>query len=77
MQSKPSPTVWLDEVHDASSFENALSKAMSVNPFYLGVLYKGDPKPVFHTQHGAYKNDTKPLFQRNSNMKYAASLPGV
>jgi len=70
-------TVWLDETHDISSFENALSKAMSLDPFYLGVLYKGDPKPVFHTQLAAYKNDTRPLFQRNRNMRDVSSLLGV
>lgn len=62
-------TYYLDEGYDPSDRVAAFQKAIETEKFPLGVIYVNNNKTVFEETFSVYKNNAKPLFERNTDIK--------
>ncbi len=65
---------YLDDEHDPSDREKAMSLALNTDKFALGVLYKNSEVPVFEDQLPAFENSKEPLYRRNPDFKKVQEL---
>ena len=54
----------LDDSHDPTNRKQAFEKAIEVDKFPLGIIYRNLNKKTFWESNIAYKTDKRPLFQR-------------
>lgn len=62
-------TVELDSSYDPSDREAAFREACREDKLPIGVLYKEPDKPSFEENTGIYKDDSRPLYQRQPDIK--------
>jgi 2-oxoglutarate ferredoxin oxidoreductase subunit beta len=64
---------YLDESHDPSDRTAAFAKAIEQDRLPLGIFYRS-PKPSFEENVEVYKEDTRPLCERDVDQAKLASL---
>ena len=67
-------TAYLDQTHDPADREAAFKLSLMTDPFLLGIFSINRENPPFEETLAAYKEDKRPLFQRNVNMDAIANL---
>ncbi|HMD69082.1 MAG TPA: thiamine pyrophosphate-dependent enzyme [Chitinivibrionales bacterium] len=67
-------TYYLDETHDTTDRVAAFSLAIKTDKYPLGVFHVNAGRIPFEEACGAYKEDKRPLFERNVDAKKVAHL---
>ncbi len=67
-------TYYLDETHDASDRVAAFSLAIKTDRYPLGVFYVKNGTVPFEEACGAYREDKRPLYEREADLKKVAEL---
>lgn len=67
-------TYYLDDSHDPSDREAALSKATQTDKFPLGIFYINSEAPVFEDSLPAYSEQKAPLYQKAIDLKRLTDL---
>ena len=67
-------TYYLDEEYDNTDKMEALKKAFETDKFPLGVIYTNGKNKTFEENLIAYKNDKRPLYKREVDMKKIEKL---
>jgi 2-oxoglutarate ferredoxin oxidoreductase subunit beta len=67
-------TYYLDDSHDPSNRVRAFELAIQTDKYPLGVFYVNPAKPPFEEACGAYRDDKRPLYEREVDMKKVADL---
>ncbi len=67
-------TYYVDESYDNTDKMSALEKAFETDKFPLGVIYKNGKNKTFSENLKAYKNDKRPLYKREVNLKKVEKL---
>jgi 2-oxoglutarate/2-oxoacid ferredoxin oxidoreductase subunit beta len=62
-------TYYLDDSHDISDRNKAFQKAVETEKLPLGIFYINPRKTTFEENIGTYKDDNRPLYQRELNME--------
>jgi 2-oxoglutarate/2-oxoacid ferredoxin oxidoreductase subunit beta len=65
---------WVDESHDPSDFQAAMSKALNTDMFALGILYQKTGMQTFDQMHPVYQKDQTPVIHRKRDMKMVNEL---
>ncbi|MFX0091006.1 MAG: thiamine pyrophosphate-dependent enzyme [Candidatus Hodarchaeota archaeon] len=60
-------TYYLDESHDPYDQTEAFKRAIETTKLPLGIFYLSPDKPTFKENVGIYREDSRPLFQREVN----------
>ncbi|NQU82298.1 MAG: 2-oxoacid ferredoxin oxidoreductase [Bacteroidetes bacterium] len=67
-------TYYLDEEYDSTNKIEALKKAFETDKFPLGVIYTNGKNKTFEENLIAYKNDKRPLYKREVDLKKIQKL---
>lgn len=67
-------TYYLEDSYDPKDFNLAMSKALDLNKYALGVLYQDKTKQSFEEQLTVYANDKTPIINRKRDLKQVESL---
>jgi len=67
-------TFYLDETHDKSNFEQAMSYALNLDKYALGVLYETTDRKSFEEQLYVYENDKTPIISRKRDISAVQAL---
>lgn len=67
-------TYYLDEAHNPKDFNQAITKALDLNKYALGVLYQDETKKSFEEQLNVYANDKTPIISRKRDLRKVESL---
>jgi 2-oxoglutarate ferredoxin oxidoreductase subunit beta len=67
-------TYYLDETHDAGNRVHAFELAIKTDKLPLGVFYINPGKIPFEEACGAYTEDKRPLYERETDMKKVMDL---
>ena len=67
-------TYYLDESYDSKNFSEAMTKALDLNKYALGVLYQDKTKKSFEEQLVVYSNDKTPIINRTRDLRKVESL---
>ena len=67
-------TYYLDEEYDNTDKMEALKKAFETDKFPLGVIYTNGKNKTFEENLIAYKNDKRPLYKREVDLKKIQKL---
>ena len=67
-------TYYLDEEYDNTDKMEALKKAFETDKFPLGVIYTNGKNKTFEENLIAYKNDKRPLYKREVDLKKIEKL---
>jgi len=67
-------TYYLEEEYDCTDKMEALKKAFETEKFPLGVIYKNGKNKTFEENLIAYKNDKRPLYEREVDLEKIEKL---
>jgi len=67
-------TYYLDETYDRKDFQGALTKALNLDKYALGVLYQDTTKKSFEEQLQVYQDDPTPVIHRKRVLKDVEAL---
>jgi 2-oxoglutarate ferredoxin oxidoreductase subunit beta len=67
-------TYYLDETHDTGNRVKAFELAIKTDKYPLGIFFINPDKVPFEEACGAYKEDRRPLYERETDMKKVAEL---
>ena len=67
-------TYQLDENHDASDLQAAMTLALQAKPYPLGILYQSSDRKSFEDQLTVYQDDATPVVHRKRDLQEVAKL---
>lgn len=67
-------TFYLDEEYKSNDRNQAFDLAMKDAPYPLGVIYEEKNRPTFEDNIGVFRNDSRPLFRRELDVRKLEEL---
>lgn len=67
-------TFYLDEEYKSNDRNQAFDLAMKDAPYPLGVIYEEKSRPTFEDNIGVFRNDSRPLFRRELDVRKLEEL---